>query len=224
MLLKIINKNKTKSVFYKNLIKQISFKKTDVPDGNYYEVLNVKYEADYETIKKTYYKLAKKYHPDLNDTPGSVEIFKKIKKAYEVLGDPNLRIAYDIENNFTDMTGGEARRESDSRYTSKYGTRVMRGPRSIKNFYWDKWSNFKTPKWSNLKSGMDYRAEYMFRDDKAATDMPYKSFKLYVILVKRRIVVIFLIIFGIDILFVMKNWGFYKAFKMYEKAFFLHGK
>lgn len=45
-----------------------------------------------DEVKKSYYSLVKKYHPDLNkDNPDAEEKFKTIVKAYETLIDPNLR-------------------------------------------------------------------------------------------------------------------------------------
>ena len=56
----------SKKLFLTFTKKFISFKKIDVLEGNYYQMLGVSYDADYENIKLNYYKLAKKYHPDLN--------------------------------------------------------------------------------------------------------------------------------------------------------------
>mmetsp|Transcript_30170 Transcript_30170/g.53450 ORF Transcript_30170/g.53450 Transcript_30170/m.53450 type:complete len:120 (-) Transcript_30170:1198-1557(-) len=47
------------------------------------KTLELKSEADLETIKKAYYALAKKYHPDID--PGQSARFKAIKEAYEAL-------------------------------------------------------------------------------------------------------------------------------------------
>ena len=63
---------------------------------DYYEVLGVSKDADEDTLKKAYRKLAKKYHPDAN--PGDKEAeakFKEASEAYSVLSDPQKRQQYD---------------------------------------------------------------------------------------------------------------------------------
>ena len=62
---------------------------------NHYETLGVSKDASQDKIKKAYKKLAKKYHPDLNQDEGSEEQFKKINEAYQVLGDEKKRAQYD---------------------------------------------------------------------------------------------------------------------------------
>ena len=63
---------------------------------DYYEVLGLSRQASDEEIKKSFKKLAMKYHPDRNpDNPKAEDNFKEAKEAYEVLSDPNKRSAYD---------------------------------------------------------------------------------------------------------------------------------
>ena len=63
---------------------------------DYYKILGVDRNAEEKEIKKTYRKLARQYHPDVN--PGdkaAEERFKGINEAYEVLSDPEKRQKYD---------------------------------------------------------------------------------------------------------------------------------
>ena len=64
---------------------------------DYYQLLGVERNASEAEIKKSFKKLAMKYHPDRNkDNPEEAEkTFKKVKEAYEVLSDPKKRAAYD---------------------------------------------------------------------------------------------------------------------------------
>lgn len=62
---------------------------------DYYDVLGLDHSATKEDIKKTYRKLALKYHPDKNKEKGSEEKFKEISEAYAVLYDDEKRKMYD---------------------------------------------------------------------------------------------------------------------------------
>src|SRR6476659_2458624 len=63
---------------------------------DYYEVLSVNRDCSEEDLKKSYRRLAMKWHPDRNpDNPKAEENFKEAKQAYEVLTDAGKRAAYD---------------------------------------------------------------------------------------------------------------------------------
>ena len=63
--------------------------------ADYYDLLNVSRDANPETLKRAYRRLARQYHPDVNKEPGAEERFKEIGRAYEVLSDPEKRSRYD---------------------------------------------------------------------------------------------------------------------------------
>ncbi|MDD5405842.1 MAG: DnaJ C-terminal domain-containing protein [Sulfurovaceae bacterium] len=60
-----------------------------------YETLGVSENASAEEIKKSYRKLARKYHPDINKDPEAQNKFKEINAAYEVLSDSEKKAQYD---------------------------------------------------------------------------------------------------------------------------------
>jgi len=64
---------------------------------DYYKLLEVDRNASEAEIKKSYRKMAMKYHPDRNkdNSEEAEKKFKLIKEAYEVLSDPKKRSAYD---------------------------------------------------------------------------------------------------------------------------------
>jgi molecular chaperone DnaJ len=68
----------------------------DFLEKDYYKALGVSKGASADEIKKSYRKLARKYHPDANKgDSASEERFKEISEAYNVLSDPKRRAEYD---------------------------------------------------------------------------------------------------------------------------------
>jgi molecular chaperone DnaJ len=62
---------------------------------DYYEVLGVERGANADDIRKSYRKLARQFHPDVNKSSDAEAKFKEVNEAYEVLSDENKRAAYD---------------------------------------------------------------------------------------------------------------------------------
>jgi len=63
---------------------------------DYYETLNLNQQASEAEIKKAYKRLAMKHHPDRNNGDDeSTETFKEVKKAYDILSDPQKKSIYD---------------------------------------------------------------------------------------------------------------------------------
>ena len=59
---------------------------------DYYQILGCEINSDQEKVKKGYYKLSLKYHPDKG---GDQEKFEEISQAYEILGNEHLKYLYD---------------------------------------------------------------------------------------------------------------------------------
>jgi len=62
---------------------------------DYYKIMGVKRDATQDDIKRSYRKLARKYHPDVSKHADAEARFKEVGEAYEVLKDPEKRAAYD---------------------------------------------------------------------------------------------------------------------------------
>jgi curved DNA-binding protein CbpA len=60
-----------------------------------YKILQVDPEAEDEVIQAAYRRLARKYHPDLAETPEAAAKMSRINAAWELIGDPETRRAYD---------------------------------------------------------------------------------------------------------------------------------
>lgn len=64
-------------------------------NGDYYSLLQIETTADQETIRSAYRRIAKIYHPDMNDSPKAADHFKRLSEAYEILSDEKKRKQYD---------------------------------------------------------------------------------------------------------------------------------
>jgi curved DNA-binding protein len=62
---------------------------------DYYKILGVPRDASMEDIKKSFRKLARKYHPDVSKEKDAEERMKEVNEAYAVLSDAEKRAAYD---------------------------------------------------------------------------------------------------------------------------------
>src|SRR3954464_11176160 len=78
---------------------------------DYYEILEVTRTASGDEVKRSYRKLAVKYHPDKNPGDHTAEDkFKELGEAYDVLIDPDKRSAYDRFGHAAFAQGGPGAR------------------------------------------------------------------------------------------------------------------
>ncbi|MFO0580698.1 MAG: DnaJ C-terminal domain-containing protein [Anaeromyxobacter sp.] len=107
-----------------------------MPERDLYEILGVARTAGDAEIKKTYRRLARQYHPDMN--PGNrqaEERFKEVTAAFEVLSDPKRRKLYDEFGPDALRTGfDEKRAEEVRRWRAHGGGRGAAGGRSPFDF------------------------------------------------------------------------------------------
>ena len=73
---------------------------------DYYGILGVEKDASDSDIKKAYRRLARKYHPDVNDTEEAAEKFREVSLAHEVLTDPDKRRIVDMGGDPMETGGG----------------------------------------------------------------------------------------------------------------------
>jgi curved DNA-binding protein len=151
---------------------------------DYYEVLKVDSKATKEEIKRSYRKLARKYHPDVNpNEPKSGEKFKEINKAYIILYDDERRAMYDT---IRDVERHPSAYQEESRIPGSRRTWVYKVPEptatprssaySAKDIHFERYSERydpnKTDFFKDLKTVIDLSTERSTTVRKRSTSRP----------------------------------------------------
>lgn len=94
---------------------------------NYYQILKVPINAKREEIKRAYYRLAKKFHPDLNPDNKVLEnFFKQVMEAYSTLQDADKRADYDRKLERFQLMQKKVREKQEKHYNTKIEPKQMR--------------------------------------------------------------------------------------------------
>jgi len=99
---------------------------------DYYKILGVSKNASQEEIKKAYYRLAHKYHPDKGGDP---EKFKEINEAYQILSDPEKRKQYDLYGQVFEGTQADSQRDFEWFWKSPFSVEFEDVEEMLKDFF-----------------------------------------------------------------------------------------
>lgn len=97
--------------------------------NDFYKILGLTKTATVDEIKRSYRKLARKYHPDVNKNTEAIEKFQEITAAYEVLKDKEKRQEYDTMSSYSGARqegtprSGQSSPEDFSNIFSQFGRR-----------------------------------------------------------------------------------------------------
>lgn len=146
---------------------------------NLYGILGIDKSSGDSEIKKAYYKMAKKYHPDANLNLNSNEyesMFKEISDAYSVLSDPSKKADYDMRSKFG-CNYNEYYELFDVKVEYDYATEKEKLERFKKNDVLDIYveiddefdGNIEFERWVKCKScdgtGSDFSSKIVIRDN-----------------------------------------------------------
>lgn len=133
--------------------------------------MGVKRNAKRADIKRAYYVLAKKYHPDVNPSAVAKKKFEEIQKSYEILSDSKQRDLYDLENDYSDRGKWKGYTQDDQTHDTNRRRRKRSGPASRGSTesqgFWD--SNFDQSATSDADKEGDIFDEFFFTGKQSAT-------------------------------------------------------
>lgn len=91
---------------------------------DYYKILEIEPSASESEVKKSYRRLALKYHPDRNQSSGAKEYFILINLAHEILSDPSKRDQYDNKKHYLNGSALDdlVNKQQQNEQYKKYGT------------------------------------------------------------------------------------------------------
>ena len=130
-------------------------KEREVKDRTFYDLLEVSTSADAATIKKSYYKLARKVHPDKNrNDPDAAKKFQELGHAYQVLSNEQTRARYD-KNGIGEADEGLAMQQIDPYVFFA----VMFGAEAVQPYIGELWIANKADSLMKEQADMEFRSQ-----------------------------------------------------------------
>lgn len=114
---------------------------------DYYKILEISRTADKNEVIKSFRRLAKKYHPDINKSPDASHKFREVYEAYEILKDDIKRRSYDNLLNYEKF-------DSETKYEKTYNHTTTETKSEYENY--NKWASSAQKK-AEYYSNLNYR-------------------------------------------------------------------
>lgn len=145
------------------------------PNVDYYKILGVSSTASDSEIKKAYYVLAKKYHPDINKDVNA-DKFKQVSEAYHILSDPQKRANYNSMRNSRSSYSSSSKESTGGNYGYNknnygYNDNNYDYTNDYYGYYNSNRGNSKKASWKDYW-GDNYNSNYSSNDE-------YSSWKKY---------------------------------------------
>ena len=119
---------------------------------DFYKTLGIAATASEDEIKSAFRKLARQYHPDVNKDEISIEVFKSIKEAYEVLSNPQEKLKYDQFKGYATFGKQTSKAQAKKAYTAGSETKNQYTPPPQATQYKKTEQQDKTAKEENKES------------------------------------------------------------------------
>ncbi|XP_009813161.2 dnaJ homolog subfamily B member 8 [Gavia stellata] len=152
---------------------------------DYYKVLGLQKSASRDDVKKSYHKLALKWHPDKNPSnkEEAEKKFKAVAEAYEVLSDPQKRLLYDRSVKESRSHGRSAVGRHYSFFDSSYvfydlediSREIFGGMDPFMHVFWDPFNNIRNNGENWTRTSGRGRSSSLFSDF-GESFMPWNSF------------------------------------------------
>ncbi len=139
---------------------------------DYYKIMGLTKTATKDEIKRSYKKLARKYHPDVSKEENSETKFKELGEAYEVLKDPEKRAAYDqLEERWKSGAGNTPPPDWEAGFEFSGGNYTGANSAEFSDFFESLFGKQSPPNSSDQNANDQYYAQSNDRHAKVLIDL-----------------------------------------------------